>query len=407
VLEVLKNLMEMKVRKVKSTLKRFDSKNGMLSPIIWVSAYPPDRGRLSEYAEALLHELVPLFPSKITVLSDCKPIKQMSSIEVKSVWRPNKLSSILRLWFEIIKSKSKVVHFNVHLAVFGRSRIINFFGLLSVAIAHFSRKRVVVTLHNIPEGIKLNVVGIKDSIVNRIGLMTATKIILFSADVVVVLLKYYVKLLKERYKVDNVVWIPHGAWFTEVSPTWHWSKGRIRVLFLGYLSSYKALKMLSDVVKEINGELLISGCPHPNFAKEGKEILDSVLNEIHVKYLGYVEDSRLPDLISNVDVVVLPYITSTGTSGVVHLLSGLGVPFITFNTREFRELLLDGAGIFLAEMSKDALKDAIVKVTSNRKLAETLSKRSRHFAVNRRWHNVAKMYLNIYATFFKNITTKG
>ncbi|MGB9727812.1 MAG: glycosyltransferase [Nitrososphaeria archaeon] len=375
--------------------------SSLLDSILWVSAYPPDRGRLSEYAEALLDELVKLSPLKIIVLSDCKPTKQ-TLVEVKPVWRPDRLSSIIRLWFEVIKSRSKIVHFNLHLAVFGRSRIINFFGLLSVTVARFSMKKVVLTLHNIPEGIKLNVVGVKDNVINRIGLTVATKIILSSANIVTVPVRHYVSLLRKRYGVKNIVWVPHGAWFTETSPTWRWRKGKLRVLFLGYLSSYKALKTLSDAVKDVGGELLISGCPHPNFAIEGKKVLKDILNEKHIKYLGYVENSRLPELISHVDAIVLPYLTSTGTSGVVHLLSGLGSPFITFDTMEFRELKLDGAGIFLAKMSKDSLKDAISKVTSNRQLAETLSKRSRNFAENRSWNKVAKTYLNIYNSLIKN-----
>jgi glycosyltransferase involved in cell wall biosynthesis len=376
-------------------------KNNNVSPIMWVSAYPPDRGRLSEYAETLLCELVSILRFKVLVLSDCTPTKPIPYVEVKPVWKPDRLFSMLNLWIQIVKSKSKIVHFNVHLAVFGRSRITNFFGLMSVVVARLSMKKVVVTLHNISEGIKLHVVGIKNSLANRIGLTTATKIILSSAHTVVVPVKYYVKLLKKRYNADNVVWIPHGAWFTEIHPTWCWRKGKVRVLFLGYLSPYKDLKILSDAVKEIDGELIISGCPHPNFTREGKEVLTSILKGKHVKYLGYVENDRLPDLVSEISVVALPYMTPTGTSGVVHLLCGLGTPFVAFAARELRELTEEGAGILLVEMSKDALKDGI-KAATKRRLAKELSKRSRLFALTRSWRKIAKIYLNIYAACLKN-----
>ena len=370
-----------------------------ISPILWISAYPPDRGRLSEYAEALLSELVLLLRSKILVLSDRKLTKPGLYVEVKPVWRPDRLSSILRLWVEIIRSKSKVVHFNIHLAVFGRSRIVNFLGLMSVAVARLSMKKVIVTLHNIPEGIKLDVVGM-NGLLNRVGLSIATKIILSSAHVVVVLVKRYVELLRKRYGVNNVVWVPHGAWFTDVPTTWRFHDGKLRVLFLGHLSPYKDLKTLSDAVKELGGELIISGSPHPNFADEGKRALIDILKEGHVKYLGYVENGRLPELVSNISVVALPYVTSTGTSGVVHLLSSLGAPFVAFATRELMELMEDGAGILLVKASKDALKEGI-KAMMNRQLAEELSKRSRSFALSRSWRRVAEAYLNLYTALLK------
>jgi glycosyltransferase involved in cell wall biosynthesis len=327
------------------------------------------------------------------------PVKPNLHVEVKPVWRPDRLSSILRLWLEIIKSRSKIMHFNIHLAVFGRSRAVNFLGLMSVAVARLSMKKVIVTLHNISEGIRLDVVGMS-SLLNRIGLTIATKIILSSAHAAVVLVKRYVGLLRKRYKVSNVLWVPHGAWFTEAPAAWRFHDGKPRILFLGYLSPYKDLKTLSDAVKEVGGELIISSSPHPNFMDEGRRALIHVLREGHVKYLGYVENSRLPKLVSNVSVVALPYATSTGTSGVVHLLSGLGAPFIAFATEELKELMEEGAGILLVEASKDALKEGI-KAATSRQLAEELSRRSRSFALSRSWRRVAEAYLNLYAALLK------
>ncbi|MCS7119993.1 MAG: glycosyltransferase [Nitrososphaerota archaeon] len=366
------------------------------SQFVWVSAYPPDYGRLSEYAEALIGGLVSVSNSSFLVLSDCRPSELISGVDVKPVWRPDSLLGILNLWFEIIRSKSKVMHFNVSLSVFGRSRIVNFLGLLSVTVARLSRKRVIVTLHNIPEGVRLNVSGYRDNLVNRIGLEIVTKIVLSSAHTVVVLVRRYVKLLMSRYGAGNVVWIPHGAWFTDHHPSWKWQDGRVSVLFLGYLSQYKDLKLLSDVVKEIGGELLVSGRPNPNFVEEGKRVIEGVLRERHVKYLGYVSNERLPNLVSRVAVAALPYRACAGTSGVIHLLCGLGVPFVAFSTYELKELAEEGAGILLVDMSKEALRYGIMRVASDRQLAESLSKRSRDFALSRSWQKVAAMYLNVY-----------
>ncbi|MCS7143309.1 MAG: glycosyltransferase [Aigarchaeota archaeon] len=371
-----------------------------------VSAFPPDKGRLSEYAAALIGELIKNYDNiRVEILSDSGS-HQSDRITVKTSWRADDVISVLKLWTRIISSKVKLVHFNLHMAVFGRGRVVNFFGLLSVFIARMSGKKVITTLHNIPAGIRLESVGIiANTIVNRIGLWLATVLVVKSSHVTVVKMKSYTSIVEQLYGAKRVVWIPHGAWFTDKQPTWRYS-GKGNILFLGYITPYKDLHALIKAVKRIaeksKVKLLISGDVHPNFREEGQKLLESIKDDPCVLFLGYVPDNALPELIKEIDVVVLPYRTSTGTSGVVHVLSALGCPFVVSDTPEFRELEREGAGFLVTPLEPNRLSESIERILSNPDLAHELSWKSVKFAHSRSWQNVAKAYMQLYSELIKN-----
>lgn len=82
-------------------------------------------------------------------------------------------------------------------------------------------------------------------------------------------------------------------------------------------------------------KLVIARSSHPNYPN----FLDKYKSENClpcVQFTGYVPESQLPSLLEKVDVVVLPYFTCTGTSGVAHLVSSYGVPIIATDLPEFR-----------------------------------------------------------------------
>ncbi len=367
--------------------------------ILLVSAFPPDEGRLSEYAAALVNELTQRYNLHLEILTDC-PSPQTPSVSITPTWRPDSVPSIMRLYARIISAKTRVIHFNLHMAVFGKGRLVNFLGLLTPAIAKIAGKRVIVTLHNIPVMLKLEAIGMANNTLNRIGLWLAANLVAMASDILVVTMRSYINIVRKWYRAKEVVWIPHGAWFTEKQPRWRW-KGSGNILFLGYIAPYKDLDSLVCAVKKIaekkRVKLLISGGPHPNFYKEGLELMKSIENQPYVELLGRVPDNKLPKLLEDVDLVVLPYKTSTGTSGVLHLLSALGPPFVVSDTPEFRELAREGAGVLVTRLEPNELAESIEKVMLRKDLAEQLSRRSVEFAFTRSWREVARQYVRLYS----------
>jgi len=363
-----------------------------------VTAFPPDKGRLSEYADVLVRKLSSDLSLPIEIFGDSVS-PSSRSVRIRRVWRPNSSLSILKLWMLIAFSTARLMFFNLHMAVFGSARLTNFLGLMSPLIARITGKKVVTTLHNIPDMMNVGLI-LKLSLPTRIGMRLAARFVVLGSHVIVVTTESYTKLLKKTYGARVVRWIPHGAYFTDVEPTWTYS-GRGKVLFLGYIARYKALRELAESVGILrhelpDAELLVVGEPHPNFREEGTKILKELTALPWVRLLGRMEDESLPGLVKEIDVAVLPYLTSTGTSGVLHLLSGLGVPFIVSDTPEFREMRAEGAGVLLAPSEPSALASAISRVIKDRSLAEELSKRSRHFAEGRSWEKVALAYAEIF-----------
>ena len=146
-------------------------------------------------------------------------IKEMSKLNGKitlnPAWDLKNPFSILMLPLKIFKLNPDVVHFNVHLAFFGNSRLINFVGLCIPFFCRILGLKTVVTLHNIAERVNLKKVGFRDAFLNRLGTLIATKILTYSSKIVVTM-KSYSELLKERYNSKNSVWIPHGTWNVDV-----------------------------------------------------------------------------------------------------------------------------------------------------------------------------------------------
>lgn len=359
------------------------------------TAYPPNRGRLSEYAEALVSSLRRK-GVKVLVLSD-----SVSGPCSKRIWSMNRPVNPLRIFIEVARYRPDILHFNLHFAVFGRGRLMGFIGFLSMFIASimvrsFLRIRCLVTLHNIPEAIDVSSYGIKDRFYNRMGFAIARKLALISCPVVVTL-KLYERMLKGM-GFKRVHWVPHGCW--ALAGNDDPSLRRNLIVFIGHISPSKDLQVLVDTVRLLRREgedilLAVVGAPHPSFEEEGRKQLEILEGSPDVIYLGYVDMDDLPTIISRALCVVLPYKTPTGSSGVLHLVSGAGLPVVAVDSPEFRELDREGAGLLLAPLSPRGMADAVKSLLDERRWNE-LSRRSRAYAAGRSWEKVAEIYLKVY-----------
>ena len=97
------------------------------------------------------------------------------------------------------------------------------------------------------------------------------------------------------------------------------------------------------------------------------------------------------------DVVVTPYLLATGTSDVFHLTCGFGKPVVSSDLPEMREIVEDGASALLVTPGDaDALKNAILKVLTNKEAATKMCKLNLEFAQKERWSIVAQAYEEAY-----------
>ena len=370
--------------------------------VCFISSYPPNKARLSEYAQNLVIELASRHAiDQITVLTDQasnqkEQLPESSKIKVVRIWKQDNSLSILGVMVQILKIKPNIVHFSIGFQSFGKSRISNFAGLSLIFLCRVCRLKVLVLLHNLASLVDLEKVKQKPTFANKAGIMVATKLIL-SATKVVVMVKYYADYLKKHSKNKGVLFIPHGSLSHNCSSIDPEEK---IVLMFGHMGPFKGLPtMLSafeTIAKERNDvRLVIAGADHPNFPGYLDQFIKNASSK--VIFTGYVPEKDLCNVFGKADVVVTPYLLATGTSGVFHLACGFGKLVVSSDLPEIRELVADGASaILVPPENSDALKDAILNVLNNKEAANKMAEQNLRFAQKEPLNVVARTYEELY-----------
>ena len=377
-------------------------KEGSELKVCFISSYPPNRARLSEYAHNLVHELknrpnidkIYLLVDKSTRSNETS--RDCAKVDVLRVWKADNFLSILSIIAYILKLKPHVVHFNVHFQSFGRSRLANFTGLSLIFLCRLLGFKVLAEVHNLGEKVDLEKVRLKPSLLNKVGILVATKLIL-TAPRVVVTVRSYAEYLKKRYGHQGVQYIPHGTLagnYPSIDP-----EEKV-ILVFGHMGPYKGLPVMMKAFEELrrekaNVKLIVAGTSHPNFPG----FLDDFKKQRvpKVEYLGYVPEENLAQVFRSADVVAIPYFTTTGTSGVFHLACGYGKPIVASDLPEIREIVADGASAILVPPGDvEALKNAILQVLSNEKMAAEMGAKNLIFAQKESWSVVAAAYEEAY-----------
>jgi glycosyltransferase involved in cell wall biosynthesis len=363
-----------------------------------VSAYPPNRGRLSEYGETLAMGLASK-GLRVKVFADVGgKAMQEPNLNVERMWVPDRPLSLARIPFVIAKSRPKAALFNTHFAVFGRGRLVNFLGFFTIFLTRVLGMvmgfKTLVVLHNFPDAIDIERFEVPPTVLNRLGFLVAEKFVLAS-DVTVVTIDFYRQMIERRFG-KRTFYIPHGAWYnTGASAD---LEGRDSILYLGYISPSKDLGLLADVFVRLRTrhphlKLLMAATPHPNFPEEAYQL--KVFEGMEgVELLGYLKEDKFAEVFDRSILAILPYITCTGSSGVLHLVSGSGIPVIATDLPELRESFEKGAGMILCTDAKKMVA-AIESLLSNPKRWFELSERSKRFGDSRSWSFVSDEFYSL------------
>jgi len=153
------------------------------------------------------------------------------------------------------------------------------------------------------------------------------------------------------------------------------SDGLFRVLFFGRIYEYKGLKYLVDAVPQVlprlaslriiiagGGDDLVNG----NLHIPSTETFD-VRNR-------FIPDEELAQLLTDADVVALPYIEAS-QSGVLMVALAFGLPVIATDVGEIAEVVrTTGAGIVIPPRDSTAIADAIYELATNTPLQQALAR---------------------------------
>ncbi len=306
-----------------------------------ITAYPPSKVTLNEYA----YHLVKHFRQKeeiteLILLTDVtkepKTIdfeEQGCKITVKECWSFNSYANIFNVSKAINQTKPDSILFNLQFMKFGDKKIPAALGLLLPLVCKIKRIPTIVLLHNILEQVDLQKAGFTSSkILQKIyGFVgnTLTRIIL-KADIVAVTMKKYVGVLEEKYKVKNVIAIPHGTFEVSEKPTYKLPNGALKIMTFGKFGTYKKVELLIEAVQKVrkstglNLEIVIAGTDNPNVPGYLENVKRRFAYVPQLTFTGYVEESDVSKLFEESAVVVFPYTSTTGSSGVLHQAGSYG-----------------------------------------------------------------------------------
>ena len=314
--------------------------------ICLVTSFPPSTGGLSEYGFHIAQELQRNPFLSLTVLADKLPrvSAEPEGFTVVRCWSFDDPTTVYRLIRTIRRLKPDVVWFNLLFSTFGRNPFVAFSGLLSPLLARLGGRYTHVTLHHLMDTVELKDAGVRHERLYRFAGAVATRMLLLSNSVSV-LMPGYRKILNDKYGRDNVHLRAHGllARRPELPDFSRRGTPTFRILAFGKWGTYKRLELMIEafnllVAKLPEAKLIVAGGDHPQAAGYMESVRRQNSGNPQIEFRGYVPENELADLFQGSSVAVMPYSSSTGCSGVAHLACAFGVPVISADLPDFRQM---------------------------------------------------------------------
>lgn len=303
--------------------------------VAFISPYPPSLVTLNEYGYHLIRsfrgkaEIEKIYILTNHLENDAQyGCSVGDGIEIIPCWQFNSFFSFFHIGRQLKKLNADVVIINLQFMTFGEGKIQAALGLLTPWVCKFLGLPTIVLLHNITETVKLDTIGMasnkwKEKILLWIGTQL-TKLVL-KADLVGLTISQYVDIIRDKYKVSNVVLLPHGNFELSERSYLPDTLDEVNLLAFGKFGTYKKVEVMLDALKLLEKKYpnqrfkaTIAGTDNPNV----KGYLDSVKKNYsqmsNVEFTGYVLEEDVERIFKESTFVVFPYTTTTGSSGILH-----------------------------------------------------------------------------------------
>src|SRR6201988_554385 len=314
--------------------------------ICLVTTFPPSTGGLSEYGFHIAQELQRNPFLSLTVLADELPQGRVEpeGFSVVRCWSFDDMGSVVRLVRALHRVKPDVVWFNLLFSTFGRNPVVAFSGLMTPLLARLSGRYTHVTLHYLMDTVELKDIGVRNERLYRLAGAVATRALLLSNSVSV-LMPGYRKILNDKYGRDNVHLRAHGILARRPEFPDFARRGNPvrRILAFGKWGTYKRLELMIQAFDQIarqlpDAKLVIAGGDHPQAHGYTESVKQQCTGDSRIEFRGYIPEDELADLFQSSSVAVMPYSSSTGCSGVAHLACAFGVPIVSADLVDFRQM---------------------------------------------------------------------
>jgi glycosyltransferase involved in cell wall biosynthesis len=317
--------------------------------ICFVTAFPPSQLALNEYGFHVARELQSDPLVSLSILGDEMDQEHPELLEfnVLRCWKMNRLNNHWKVLKALREIRPNVVWFNLIFSSFGNkdNPLAAFSGLTLPAVTRMAGYYTHVTLHHLMEYIDLNDAGVRNKLVFKMAGHAATRMLLM-ANSVSVLLPAYRRTLIDKYRGGNIHFRAHGIFGARPEPPDYKRRGEPehRILAFGKWGTYKRCEMLIEAFEGIvapkvpNARLIIAGSNNGNAPGYIESLRDRYHNNPLIEFKGYVAEEEIPDLFNSSSVLVLPYTSATGASGVAHLAAQYGMPMVSSDIPDFREM---------------------------------------------------------------------
>lgn len=315
-----------------------------------VSPYPPDITGIGQYGFHVGRALARSGHfSRVSVLSGARtqalPEDHPASLNVIPTWRPGDYRAGLAISAGLSQLKPDLAWFNLGASVFGRSPLANLLGLLSLYQVGLSGLPTVVTLHELVELTDLKTLKAPGGRLALLGARLLTHLAT-RCDVVCFTMRRYVNWFSARRPGQACVHIPIGAYQTPErlpEPASHPPE----LLFFTTLAPYKGLEVLLSAYSQLlprypELRLAIAGAEHPRFPGYRQALQGQFAHLPGVDWHQQVSEAELRGLFARSQVVVLPYLASTGSSSVIYQAAMWGRPVAVSNLPEIRTVAEEG-----------------------------------------------------------------
>ena len=389
--------------------------------IALVSALPPSGRQLNEYGLHLARELQrnPLLSLSIIgdELGGCdfatdahghkiEATEELPDFDVVRTWRFNSVSNPHRVLKAIRALKPDVVWYNLVFSTFATQQypVAAFAGLSIPALTRAAGFYTHVTLHHLMEHVDMGAANIKAERLFRFASTVATRMLLM-ANSISVLLPAYRRTLMDKYRAANVHFRSHGILGARPEPPRFDLRGNPdqRILAIGHWGTYKRLETLMDAFPEIvrrvpNAKLVVAGANHHTKPGYWESFAEKFRGNDRIEFLGYVPEDDIPELFSRTSIVVLPYDSSTGSSGPAHQACQYGVPVVSSDLPEFMDMAQDeGMAIeFFRRGDPGDLVEKIVGVLTDKEKEHAMAEQNFSAAMRMTMPQIIRDYLRAF-----------
>jgi len=377
-----------------------------------VTAYPPSKVTLNEYAYHLVKqfrqnqnvtELI-LLTDRTEGEKDLEFSESGCKITVKECWSFNSYKNIFSVTKAINQTQPDSVLFNLQFMKFGDKKIAAALGLMLPLVCKLKKIPNIVLLHNILEEVDLGSAGftsnkLMQKIYGFIG--TALTRLILQADTVALTMQKYVNILEFKYLADNVTLIPHGTFEIPSRPDFSLPEGPLQIMTFGKFGTYKKVEGMIEAVELVRAktgldlEVVIAGTDNPNVPGYLAKVEEEYKHVPQVRFTGYVEEEDVPVIFNESAVVVFPYTSTTGSSGVLHQAGSYGKAVVMPDLGDLALLVKDEGyqGEFFEPTSVESLANAIEKIVTNEAYRLHLAETNYEAATAHPMSQIAEMYI--------------